>query len=479
MQKKFLSSLFLLMSVNLLIKPFWVLGIDRTVQNSVGLDAYGQYASLFGLSLLFSVLLDFGIQNFNTTSLAQDHTLIQSQFPALLFLKLIMAAGFAILTMIAGCAYGFTKIELYLLSLLVFNQMLASFYLFIRSNISGLQLYKTDSLLSAADRFFMIIVCGLMIWGNMFEVNITHFIYAQTIGYLLAMIAGMIVVTPYLKGWRFAFDSQLVRQLWSKTYPYALLALIMMLYTKADVLFIKKLVSDGDAENGVYAQSIRLLEAVNMIAALVSGLLLPMFASMIREKQSLTPIAKLAMLIMLVPSIMGVIYCYVYGDDIMGWLYVNHGNENTIVFELCISSVIPYCVMYIFGTMLTAKRKMKVLIYTAVLALVVNVVANLILIPAMGARGAATVALVTHSIVALLNLLYCLRYMRLKITLIHILKFPGFAFLCFATLEILTDYKLGQGFIIAAYILLSLLFAFVLQIIDRDTLRRALKRFSN
>lgn len=479
MQKKFLSSLVLLMSVNLLIKPFWVLGIDRSVQNTVGLDAYGQYASLFGLSLLFSVLLDFGIQNFNTTALAKDHTLIQSQFPALLFLKLILASGFAGLTMIAGWVYGFTKTELYLLSLLVLNQMLSSFCLFIRSNISGLQLYKTDSLLSAADRFFMIIIGGLMIWGNLFEVNITHFIYVQTAGYLLAMIAGMVVVAPYLKGWKFTYDSVLVKQLWAKTYPYALLALIMMLYTKADVLFIKKLVPDGDAENGMYAQSIRLLEAVNMVTALVSGLLLPMFASMIREKQSLTPMTKLAMVVMLVPAIMGVAYCYVYGDTIMEWLYVNHGNENTIVFELCISSVIPYCVMYIFGTMLTARGKMKVLIYTALAALLINVIANMILIPLMGARGAATVALVTHSFVALFNLLYCLKYMRLRITLVHILKFPGFAFLCFATLEILNDYSLKQSFIILWYILLSILFALVLQIIDKDTLKRAVKRFSN
>lgn len=479
MQKKFLSNLVLLVAVNLLIKPFWVLGIDRTVQNSVGLDVYGQYISLLGFSLLFSVLLDFGIQNFNSASLARNHLLIQTQFPALLFLKILLAAGFGVFTFVAGWFYGFSSYELYLLALLIINQVLASFYLFIRSNISGLQLYKTDSLLSAADRFFMIILCALMIWGNMVELSITHFIYAQCAGYLLAMVAGLIVVTPYLKGWRFSYNHELVKELWQKTYPFALLALIMMLYTKADVLLIKRLMPDGDFENGIYAQSTRLLDAVNMFTALASGMLLPMFASMLKQKQSLTPLVKLAMLVMIVPVIMGVVYCYVYSDYIMELLYRTTNDYNTLVFEICISSAIPYCVIYIFGTLLTARGKMRILVSTAAFALVVNTVANVVLIPRLGAQGAACVALSTHSLVAVFNLYYCLRNIALRISLLHIVKFPVFAFLCLGTLLVLHSNGSAGVPTGIVYIIAGAVFVLVLQIIDIDTMKRALKRFSN
>lgn len=479
MQKKFLSNLILLMAVNLLIKPFWVLGIDRTVQNTVGLDAYGQYTSLFGFSLLFSVLLDFGIQNFNSSSLAKDHLLIKTQFAALLFLKLMLASGFGLLTIVAGWLYGFTSYELYLLGLLAVNQMLASFYLFIRSNISGLQLYKTDSILSAADRFLMIILCALMIWGNIAEISIVHFIYVQSAGYVLAMIAALVVVAPYLRGLQFRYDRNLVKQLWHKTYPYALLALIMMAYTKADVLLIKKMMPDGDNENGIYAQSIRLLDAANMFTALVSGLLLPMFASMIRQKQSLTPLVKLAMVVMMVPAIMGVVYCYVYGDKIMSLLYANHNAYNTIIFEICISAVIPYCIMYIFGTLLTAKGRLGVLINTAVAALVISLTANIILIPRMGAQGAAYVALVTHCFVALCNLYYCLKRMPLRISVVHLLKFPLFALFCLGILMFLANNTTSEVLIASVYLFISGVLVFVLRIIDLDTLKLALKRFSN
>lgn len=38
MQKKLLSGLFWILLLNLLIKPFWILGIETGVQNTVGPD---------------------------------------------------------------------------------------------------------------------------------------------------------------------------------------------------------------------------------------------------------------------------------------------------------------------------------------------------------------------------------------------------------------------------------------------------------
>ncbi|MFI5220594.1 MAG: polysaccharide biosynthesis protein, partial [Bacteroidia bacterium] len=61
MQKKFITNLGFLLFLNLLIKPFWILGIDRSVQNTVGAEIYGQYYALFNFSFLLNILLDIGI----------------------------------------------------------------------------------------------------------------------------------------------------------------------------------------------------------------------------------------------------------------------------------------------------------------------------------------------------------------------------------------------------------------------------------
>ena len=71
MQRKFITNLALLLFLNFLIKPFWLFGIDRTVQNSVLAEDYGIYFTLFNFSMLFNILLDVGITNFNNKNIAQ------------------------------------------------------------------------------------------------------------------------------------------------------------------------------------------------------------------------------------------------------------------------------------------------------------------------------------------------------------------------------------------------------------------------
>ena len=72
MQNRFIKNIIFLLFLNLLVKPFWILGIDREVQNLLGDASYGTYQALFNFSYLFYILLDLGITNFNSRAVAQD-----------------------------------------------------------------------------------------------------------------------------------------------------------------------------------------------------------------------------------------------------------------------------------------------------------------------------------------------------------------------------------------------------------------------
>ncbi len=65
MRRTFLLNLLLVMGLNLLVKPFYILGIDAEVQRAVGAEAYGLYAALLSLGFLLNIVLDplfiFGI----------------------------------------------------------------------------------------------------------------------------------------------------------------------------------------------------------------------------------------------------------------------------------------------------------------------------------------------------------------------------------------------------------------------------------
>src|SRR5512133_1677551 len=98
MQKKFLVNLALLLFLNFLVKPFWIFGIDRTVQNTVGLVDYGFYQNLFTFAFLFNLLLDFGITNFNNRNIAQHVHLLNKHFSSLVILKFMLTFVYVAVT---------------------------------------------------------------------------------------------------------------------------------------------------------------------------------------------------------------------------------------------------------------------------------------------------------------------------------------------------------------------------------------------
>ncbi len=72
MQAKYLRSLFFLIFLNVIIKPVWLLGIDRGVQHAAGIDSYGLYYFILSISFYLQMVLDPGLHTHNNKSLAQD-----------------------------------------------------------------------------------------------------------------------------------------------------------------------------------------------------------------------------------------------------------------------------------------------------------------------------------------------------------------------------------------------------------------------
>ena len=197
MQKKFVTNLGFLLLLNLLIKPFWLLGIDRAVQNTVGAESYGLYAALFNFSFLFNILLDVGITNYNNRNIAQHNHLLQKHLSGILVLRLALSFGYFLISIFIAYLLGYRGWQLSMLCVLLLNQALISFILYLRSNIAGLHLFKIDSMISVLDRFIMIFLCGVLLWGNISDqpFQIEWFVWAQTFAYVITAIITFMILS--------------------------------------------------------------------------------------------------------------------------------------------------------------------------------------------------------------------------------------------------------------------------------------------
>ena len=418
MQRKFLTNLILLLSLNFLIKPLWIFGIDMHVQNIVG-TRYGFYFALFNFSFLFNILLDFGITNFNNKNIAQNNHLLNKHFSSIVILKLLLAVVFAVLTFTFGLIVGYDSHQLGLLGWMVFNQFLISFILYLRSNISGLLLFKTDSIVSVLDRMLMIIFCGVLLWGNVTtqKFQIEWFVYTQTAAYIITAIVALIIVarkSAFTRlNWNIPFFILIIKQ----SFPFAILVLLMTFYNRIDSVMIERILHGnlGDEQAGIYASAYRLLDATNMIAYLFSVLLLPLFAKMLKSNEEIVHLVRLSFKLLFTIAIIIAAGSFFYSKEIMSMLYTNHVEASADVFKWLMMGFIAISTTYVFGTLLTANGNLRGLNIIFACGMLLNISLNLILIPRLFALGSAYVSVTTQFLTAIIQVVFAQWIFKFKV----------------------------------------------------------------
>ncbi len=416
MQKKFLSNLVLIVVLNLLVKPFFILGIDAEVQNRVGEAVYGNYFSLLNFSFLLNILLDVGLTNYNAKNIAQHPHLVANHFGKILGLRFSLFFLYATFTLAAGWLIGYSSQEYYLLFWLMINQFLVAVVQFSRSNFAGLHLFKTDALISILDRFLLILICSALLWTNWFggELKIEWFVYAQTFAYGLSAVISLILLYATIGRIKIKLKKAFSYSILKQSFPYALLILLMMMYSRIDAVMLERLLPNGDAAAGIYAQGFRLLDAVNMFALLFAGLLLPIFARLLKDKIGLQSMTALAFRLLIGISLIVSMTCYFFQYELIELRYPGSTTEASSTFGFLILSFVPVAITYVFGTLLTANGSLKRLNQMALGGVVLNVVLNFILIRSQGVVGAAIATLITQVLTAMFQMLVAYRIFKFK-----------------------------------------------------------------
>ena len=418
MQKQFFSSLFLTILLNLLVKPIAIFLIDATVQNRVGQAEYGLYFTLLNLTVIFNIFLDFGINNYTTKTIAQNTHNSTSYFGNLMAFRFVLFIIYCVVIFLFALLLGYKWREFYLLLFLVFNQLLILSIAFFRSHFTGLHLFKTDAVISIMDRGLLILIAGSILFVFTNDTSrIEWFIYTQTLCYLLTFFIAIFLlrkknIGPFLL-WDFNFSMSIVK----KSLPYALLILLMILYNRSDVVILERFHSNGRVEAGHYAQGFRLLDAVYMFGMIFAGLLYPMFSRLLKEsKKEVVDLLKTAGNLLIGGAIVLVIISTFNARWLLSLLYDNV--QTTAVFSFCflIICFIPISMNFIFGTLLTASGRLKTLNIISLFGVLINFTSNALLIPSIGAKGAAISALITQCFVAGIQFYYAYQSIQLNIT---------------------------------------------------------------
>ena len=456
-----------------MIKPFWIFGIDRTIQNMVGAEQYGFYVALFNFSLVFNMLSDFGLSNFNTKNIAQNQQLVSKHVSRLIWLKIFLAFGYLTISLLVAFLIGYSSYQIKFLLFLVLNQVIASFLLYLRSNLAGLHLFKIDSILSITDKALMIIICGILILQYPANFKIEWLVYSQTVAYLITTFIAFLLVIRQT-GWiKIRYDYRFILAILKKTAPFALLILLMTIYTRIDFVMLERMLDNGNLYSGIYAQAYRITDAFSMFAYLFAALLLPIFSKMIKDKENMENMVKKSATILLIPVLILVVTIGFHSHDIMDVLYRQHAEESFSILNILIIGFIGIASIYIFGTLLTANGNLKQLTIISGVGVVLNVGLNLVLIPKYNYIGAALSSMLTQVLMAGVQMYLAYKIFNFKINIKDVFKWALFIIIIILQAYFI-KHEVVLSWIPAFFItgILSFVWVFILKIIRFEQIQK-------
>jgi O-antigen/teichoic acid export membrane protein len=389
----FYSSLVLMIVLNMVIKPAWVFGIDRQVQNQVGVAEYGIYFSLFNLSVVFIFLLDWGLTTYFNRQLAMQSPEAGSTTGSFLQLKLFFSLFYALVVCSAAWITGIQRWDIVVCVILI--QVFYSLFMFFRAALTARQFFLTDAWLSVVDKSLMLLIAGFLLYYPSLHGSMT----IERFAWLQAACLGVAMLIAWLCLWQkkllhhLRFSGFPAKKIFRQAFPFALIVLLMSVHARLDAFLLERLNANGAYETGVYAAAYRLLDASNMVGMLTASFLLPYIVRQWSGSKNISEVILTGRHFLLMFAI-GISCVTIFMGGWIQQLLYHHKDMNAVtVLQWCLPALIGYSLTQIYGTALTATGHIRPFCVIVGMASLVNILLNLLLIPSLGAKGCCIAAL--------------------------------------------------------------------------------------
>jgi len=451
---RFFKGLSWLLILNILVKPVWLFLIDRKVQTTLGYEAYGRYFSILNLSYVLFFLSDIGISNMLNQRMADGKPVNVVQ---LLRIKAVLLMIYFVVFSFVGWLTHISDWSILLYVLVI--QCLASLLIFFRNVISANQYFVTDALLSVIDKTLMILFCGSILYTSFLgKISLLLFLQIQSGCTAIAVLFSFVFILK--KKLIARATKEKIENIVKQVLPFALIILLMSVHYRLDGFLLERIHPNGAMEAGIYASAYRLLEAGNMVGYLASSFLVAFVARNQKDKRSLED-AVLNTRHLLMFAALGVVsFVIMFASWINQVLYYSNSNYNSLVIQLCIASFPGYCLVHVYGSVLTGLARFNQFIFILVASVLLNIFLNVVLISYEGALGCCIAALVSQYFCGIATLILSTNALDLSLNRKSIFMYFLFAMLLSLFFYFGKDALINVWIILGIAVFVSLLFLF-------------------
>lgn len=408
--------------------------ILKAISNFLSVEGYGMYTAIYEFLAFFGIVADLGLFTIAVREMgkgARDKNFIAGNIFAMRMVLALMAMSFAVVSAFIIPQYQGTYIPVgvAIASLAVFlaimhgtvSSVLQVELKMERSTIGlvGGKIISLGWMLAviyyffagepSAQAFYQLIVAGVV--GNLFAFSYT-FYYALRFA----------KIKPQ-------FDKVYWKEIFMTAAPYGAALVLNMVYFRIDAIML--LLIKGPLDVGLYAVPMRILEILSVIPVYFMNSVLPVLSKAVSEGgKSVKKMLQMSFDFLVMSALPVVVGLYVLAYPIIFLIsspeFLSNLDDgyfgSDIAMKILVGATFFSFINSLFTYSLIAVNKQSHLLWINGSAAIMNIVANLIVIPIYGFRGAAATSVVTEAYILLMAWLVARKYLHYKLNFLPGIK---------------------------------------------------------
>jgi O-antigen/teichoic acid export membrane protein len=351
-------------------------------------EAFGAYATAYSFIMIFRILPDLGMAYASTLEISREPSLASRLGSSLIGLQLVLAAATVLLCVLAGgWLYRGPAEHVVWVTVLVLSVdlVLKTLKGTLRWLLKGLQHFGTETASLVLERSLLLLLGFLALRHGYGAVGFALVLPVVRLPDTLGLWA---FVDRFVVRLRPAIDPALWKELVFKGVPFAYAGIMVTLLFNADKVILEHL--RGQREAGFYGTPVQILEGLTLIPRVLSYAFLPTMAALwVKAPGEVTAMyrrgLKYLLLVGLPVGIFGILSSASFIPLLFGEAYVPSIPLAKVLIPVCL-------LMFVSNfseTTLFCINRWKTLVLVSTIGVAVDVVLALVLIPELGALGAA------------------------------------------------------------------------------------------
>lgn len=368
------------------------LTVGVAVINYLGPEQQGKLSYSINLSSLLSFLVFLGFSAYISQSIVNKKINLNNLFSSVIIIRLI---GTLVLTSICIYIYIVTDrtSDIMIIALVCIS------YLFISLNIFQ-EMYEGYGYMELAGKanFLVLIVVAIVRTVILYlDLGLMFIAVTYPMEQLTNAVFAYFIMRNKADTFKFDFSVQFSKNLFLKTFPLALTAVVYGVYTQIDVLVIGFFLGDHDV--GVYSAAMRTVTPFYFVSGVIISIAFSKFSKLYyTDKQSFYLFFQILSGIFFVLAITIIVFMNFFGEYIFSILFTPE-----FISSYSSAVILIYAMPFVYLGPLSLKliilnEEFNIELYKTSFAAVFNIISSSLTVPRFGVEAAAFCTVISYSI---------------------------------------------------------------------------------